>query len=90
MYYLLQQRLIRAFLPVKCPTCAITMLHLSRKDLAAEIRCEMCSNEVPLGLALALAGKRSDWVYRLASAVHDDKLRETLSLMATLTIFSAR
>jgi hypothetical protein len=87
VYYLLQQKLIRALLPVKCPACALTMF-LPPEDLVAEIRCEMCSNAVPLGLALALAGKRTDWVYRLAGSVREDRLRETLPLMAALSAFS--
>lgn len=88
VYYLLQQQLLRPFLPVKCPSCAITTT-LPPESLKAEVRCEMCSKPMALGLALALAGRRADWVYRLSASVREDRLRETLALMAALSMFSA-
>jgi hypothetical protein len=87
VYHLIQTKLLRAALPVKCPSCAITM-RLSPEELATELRCEMCYKTFPLGLAIAAAGGRATWLYRLAGAVPLDNLRETLLLMAVLGAFS--
>jgi hypothetical protein len=85
--HLLARKLLRPLLPVKCPRCA-TESTIPPDDLADEIRCEMCSETFPLGLALGLAGRRLDWRYRLAGNVSPNRLAETLPLMATLTILS--
>lgn len=88
VFFLLQKHMLRPYLPVKCPSCAITTT-LPPEGLAAELRCDMCSKPVPLGLALALAGKRSGWKYGLSASIREDRLRETLPLMAALSVFSS-
>ena len=86
--YLLSRKMLRPYLPVRCPACATTT-PLRPEDLSTDIRCEMCSESFPLGLALGLARKRVDWVYRLAGNVPPDRLAEVLPVMATVTVLSS-
>jgi hypothetical protein len=86
--YLLARKLLRPILPVKCPRCA-TESASRPDDLADEVRCEMCSEIFPLGLALGVAGRRVDWRYRLAGNVSPDRLAEPLPIMATVNILSS-
>ncbi len=87
VYDLLARQLLRPLLPIKCPRCATESL-MRPEDLAVEVRCEMCSEGFPLGLALGLSGGRVDWLYRLAGNVPVDRLAETLPVMASLTVLS--
>jgi hypothetical protein len=86
--YLLSRKMLRPYLPVRCPSCATTT-PLRPEDLSTDIRCEMCSESFPLGLALGAARKRIDWVYRLAGNVPPDRLAEVLPMMATVTVLSS-
>lgn len=86
--YLLSRKMLRPHLPVRCPSCATTT-SLRPEDLSTEIRCEICSESFPLGLALGVARKRIDWTYRLAGNVPPDRLAEVLPMMATVTVLSS-
>lgn len=86
--YLLSRKMLRPYLPVRCPSCATTT-PLRPEDLSTDIRCEMCSESFPLGLALGVARKRPDWVYRLAGNVPHDRLGAVLPMMATVTVLSS-
>jgi hypothetical protein len=49
----------------------------------------MCLRQFPLGLSLALSvNGRNDWLYQLAGHVNIHRLREILSVMATLQILT--
>lgn len=85
--FLLQQEVVRVFLPVKCPACALTSA-LTPETIQSRFRCEWCSNEVPLGLALSLMRKPAGWLYKLADNVPEANLRETLPIMAALSVFA--
>jgi hypothetical protein len=50
------------------------------------MKCELCGNSFPLGLALAGQRGRGEWLYRLAGNISRDKLIETLPVMAVLSI----
>jgi hypothetical protein len=50
------------------------------------MKCELCGEAFPLGLALASQKGRSDWLYRLAGNISREKLVETLPVMAALSI----
>jgi len=83
--WLLSKNIIQPRLPVSCPRCSSSVPHRP-EDLRAEMKCELCGNTFPLGLALANRTSRTDWLYRLAGNIPREKLVETLPVMAVLSI----
>jgi len=54
------------------------------------MKCEMCLQDFPLGLALGIsAGKSHDWLYQLAGHIDQSRLSETLPVMATLQVLTS-
>ena len=87
--YLLAQGILRPVLPVACPHCT-TSNAVRPEDLTTQMKCEMCLQEFPLGLALGLSPNgRNDWHYQLAGHVSEDRLREALPVMAALQVLTA-
>ena len=84
--FLLRQAILRPVLPVDCPYCT-SNITFRPEDLTAQMKCEMCLREFPLGLALGLrVNGRNDWLYQLAGHVGHDRLSEALPVMATLQV----
>ena len=88
--FLLKQAILRPVLPVVCPYCTSSVA-FRPEDLAAQMRCEMCLREFPLGLALGMkANGRNDWLYQVAGHVGHERLSEALPVMATLQVLCSR
>jgi hypothetical protein len=86
--YLLSRGILRPALPIVCPHCT-TSTAFRPEDLAAQMKCEMCLQEFPLGLALGMATNgRNDWHYQLAGHVGEQRLSEALPVMATLQVLT--
>ncbi|MGH3852080.1 MAG: hypothetical protein ACRDR6_01000 [Pseudonocardiaceae bacterium] len=86
--HLLNIKILQPVLPIICPHCR-TKTPRTPENLASEMTCQMCLRQFPLGLSLALSvNGRNDWLYQLASHVSIHKLREVLSVMATLQILT--
>lgn len=85
--HLLARKLLRPALPVRCPRCT-TETGWSPDDLSSVLTCPMCDEHFPLGLALSLARKRVDWLYRLAGNISSPKLAETFPIMAALAVLA--
>jgi hypothetical protein len=84
--FLLRQSILRPLLPVDCPYCT-SSIAFRPEDLTAQMKCEMCLREFPLGLALGMrVNGRNDWLYQLAGHVGHDRLSEALPVMATLQV----
>src|SRR6266496_608030 len=87
--YLLARGILRPVLPVGCPHCT-TSTAVRPEDLATQMKCEMCLQDFPLGLALGIsAGKSHDWLYQLAGHIDQSRLSETLPVMATLQVLTS-
>lgn len=87
--YLLARGILRPALPVSCPHCT-TSTAVRPEDLATQMTCEMCLQDFPLGLALGMSTNgRNDWHYQLAGHVSEDRLRETLPVMAALQVLTS-
>ena len=88
--FLLKQAILRPVLPVVCPYCTSSVA-FRPEDLAAQMKCEMCLREFPLGLALGMkANGRNDWLYQVAGHVGHERLSEALPVMATLQVLCSR
>jgi hypothetical protein len=85
VYGLLTSRLLQPAMSVRCPRCT-TDADIRPEDLASDMRCTLCGEEFPLGLALALGAPGSPWLYRLAANIPPERLRSTLPVMAALAI----
>ncbi len=84
--FLLRQAILHPVLPVDCPYCTSSVA-FRPEDLTAQMKCEMCLREFPLGLALGMrVNGRNDWLYKLAGHVGHDRLSEALPVMATLQV----
>lgn len=86
VYTLLSRKLLRPILPIRCPNCR-TESHLTPDDLRSDFACEMCGEEFPLGLVLAL-NRKTNWLYRLSGNIDEDRLLEVFPIMATLSVLS--
>ena len=87
--YLLARGILRPVLPVGCPHCT-TSTAVRPEDIATQMKCEMCLQEFPLGLALGISsGKSHDWLYQLAGHVDQSRLSEALPVMATLQVLTS-
>lgn len=86
--HLLDITILQPILPITCPHCRTTTPRRP-ENLASEMKCEMCLRHFPLGLSLALsANDRNDWLYQLAGHINIHRLREILSVMATVHILT--
>jgi hypothetical protein len=85
VYSLLESRLLRPAMRVRCPRCA-TDADIRPEDLSTDLRCALCGEEFSLGLALALAGTGTPWRYQLAANIPPPRLKSTLPAMAALAI----
>ena len=86
--YLLARKILHPVLPVRCPSCA-TVSILRPEELETEVSCVLCSERLPLGLALGLKARRTEWHYRLAPNVPQQRLAEALPVMASLNVVSS-
>ena len=87
--YLLARGILRPVLPVDCPHCT-TSIAVRPEDLATQMKCEMCLQEFPLGLALGInTNRHNDWLYQLAGHVGQNQLSEALPVMATLQVLTS-
>jgi hypothetical protein len=87
--YLLARGILRPTLPISCPHCT-TSTAVRPEDLTTQMKCEMCLQDFPLGLALGMSTNgRNDWHYQLAGHVSEDRLRETLPVMAALQVLTS-
>jgi hypothetical protein len=87
--FLLRQSVLRPVLTVACPYCTASVA-FRPEDLVAQMRCEMCLRDFPLGLALGMKRSgRNDWLYPLAGHVGQDRLSEALPVMAVLQVLSS-
>jgi hypothetical protein len=87
--YLLGRGLLRPVLPVSCPHCG-TSVSVRPEDLRTEMRCDLCLQDYPLGLALGhRTSARNEWLYQLAGHVDQARLREVLAVMAVVQVFTA-
>ena len=87
--YLLAKGILRPVLPVVCPYCT-TSTAVRPEDLATQMKCEMCLQDFPLGLALGTSvGKSNDWLYQLAGHIDQSRLSEALPVMATLQLLAS-
>jgi hypothetical protein len=87
--YLLAKGILRPVFPVACPHCT-TSTAVRPEDLATQMKCEMCLQDFPLGLALGISGSRShDWLYQLAGHIDQRRLSEALPVMATLQMLAS-
>ena len=88
--FLLRQAIVRPVLLVDCPYCTSSVA-FRPEDLTAQMKCEMCLREFPLGLALGMkANGRNDWLYQVAGHVGHDRLSEALPVMAVLQVLCSR
>jgi hypothetical protein len=77
--YLLARSILRPVLPVSCPNCG-TSVCIRPEDLRTLMKCDLCLQDYPLGLALGLkVNGRNDWHYQLASHVDHSRLSEVLA-----------
>jgi hypothetical protein len=87
--YLLGRGIMRPTMPIVCPHCTTSTV-FRPDDLATQMKCEMCLQEFPLGLALGMATNgRNDWHYQLAGHVGEQRLSEALPVMATLQVLTS-
>jgi ribosomal protein S27E len=84
--WLINQKILKPVLPVKCPSCA-TETTFTAEDLSTVVECELCSETFPLGFALAQES-HNEWLYRLTGNVDPKKMAEALPIMAAMTILS--
>jgi hypothetical protein len=88
--FLLARGILRPVFPVTCPHCT-TSVAIRPEDLMTQMKCELCLEDFPLGLALgSRVGKGTSWLYQLAGHVDQLRLRETLPVMATLNVLTSR
>jgi len=85
VYSLLGSRLLQPAIPVRCPRCA-TDVDMRPEDVVSDVRCALCGEEFPLGLALALPGAASQWRYQLAASIPSARLKSTSPVMAALAV----
>ena len=86
--YLLARGILRPALPIACPHCT-TKTPVRPEDLTTQMKCEMCLEDFPLGLALGMSPNgRNDWLYQLAGHVGESRLSETLPVMAALHVLT--
>ena len=87
--YLLSRSILRPVLPVVCPSCT-TRTVVRPEDLSTQLKCEMCLEEFPLGLALGMSTSgHNDWLYRVAGHVSAGRLSEALPVMAALQVLTS-
>jgi hypothetical protein len=86
--FLLARGILRPSLPVACPHCTTSTL-VRPEDLVTQMKCEMCLQDFPLGLALGMrTNGRNDWHYQLAGHVGEHRLSEALPVMAVLQVLT--
>jgi hypothetical protein len=85
--HLLSRKMLRPALPIKCPRCA-TETAWDPDAIATTLECPMCEEQYPLGLALSIAGRRIDWLFRLPGNIPSHKLAEAFPIAATLGILA--
>jgi hypothetical protein len=77
--YLLARGILRPVLPIGCPHCT-TSTAVRPEDLATQMKCEMCLQDFPLGLALGISvGNSHDWLFQLAGHVDHSRLKRSPS-----------
>jgi hypothetical protein len=84
---LLNSKLLRPVMPIKCPSCRST-LALSPAQVQEDIVCDFCSETFTLGLALSLANKHPTWGYRLATHVSVAQIVSALPMLATVSLLA--
>lgn len=85
VYSLTHTGLVLPTASVRCPRCA-TETDVRPDELAAEMRCVVCRDDLNLGLALALQGAKNPWRYRLAAHLPPSRVRSGLATMAANTV----
>lgn len=85
VHWLIARGLLRPALRVRCPHCA-TDVDMRSDELASELQCGLCGADFALGLALALGGPSTPWVYQLAANIPPERLRSALPVMAALAV----
>jgi hypothetical protein len=86
--YLLERKILYPVLPVRCPTCTAE-IPLRPEDLRSDHHCNLCGADTPLGLALGYR-ERNYWMFRLAPEISPERLSETLSVMAALSVMCSQ
>jgi hypothetical protein len=88
LLWLLQRKLLRTVLPLTCPSCRSVFV-IDPDDLATDMQCGFCDHRFPLALAVAWAGPKSDWRYRIAGHVSESRLRAALPVLAVTSVLSS-
>lgn len=84
---LIYEQLLRPVAPIRCPSCSLKV-DMTPEELATTLKCEMCGETYPLGLALSLERTRQRWQYRLAEKISAPLLTEALAIMATVAVLA--
>lgn len=87
IFKLAEQRLLRATLPLTCPSCR-NVFALDSDELADELTCGFCDHRFPLALVLAWLGPKAKWRYRIAGHVSEARLRAALPVIATTAVLA--
>lgn len=85
--WLLERRLLRAALPLRCPSCRSTLV-IAPDDIAEDLICNFCDHRFPLALVVAWLGPKADWRYRIAGHVPEGRLRASLPAIAVASALS--
>jgi hypothetical protein len=85
--WLLERRLLRAALPLRCPSCRSALV-IAPDDIAEDLTCNFCDHRFPLALAVAWLGSKSNWHYRIAGHVPEGRLRASLPSIAVTSALS--
>ncbi|MGH3670092.1 MAG: hypothetical protein ACRDSH_05590 [Pseudonocardiaceae bacterium] len=88
IYWLLNRKLLLAILPLVCPQCR-SQLILEPEELQTDIKCTFCAHEFPVGLSVALEGRKSDWRYQVAGHAPRQRLQGALPVIATGSVLAA-
>jgi len=86
VYRLAHLKALTPKLRVRCFSCG-NYLGVEPRDIDSDIVCELCGDDHPLGLLLAT--QRPEWRLDTVGHLADDRIRQTMSVMATLSVFSA-
>jgi hypothetical protein len=88
LLWLLKRKLLRTVLPLTCPLCRSVFV-IDPYDLATDVQCGFCDHRFPLALAVAWAGRKSNWRYRIAGHVSESRLRAALPVLAVTSVLSS-
>jgi hypothetical protein len=88
LLWLLKRKLLRTVLPLTCPLCRSVFV-IDPDDLATDVQCGFCDHRFPLALAVAWAGRKSNWRYRIAGHVSESRLRAALPVLAVTSVLSS-